>query len=56
MGNKPGYGQLYSIAENQGGYFAASQAKETGAAWDRRSTILMGGCFSPGCQPISFTH
>lgn len=46
MANIPDYDQLYSIAESQGGYFAASQARELGFAWDRLSKNVKGGRFS----------
>ncbi len=46
MSNKPDYDQLYSIAESQGGYFAASQARELGFAWDRLSKNVKSGRFS----------
>jgi len=46
MGNKPDYNQVYSIAESQGGYFAASQARELGFAWDRLSKNVKSGRFS----------
>lgn len=37
MDKKPNYDQLYNIAESQGGYFAASQARKIGFSWDRLS-------------------
>jgi predicted transcriptional regulator of viral defense system len=46
MTNKPDYDQLYSIAEGQGGYFAAPQARGLGFAWDRLSKNVKRGRFS----------
>jgi predicted transcriptional regulator of viral defense system len=46
MNNKPDYDQLYNIAESQGGYFAASQARKLGFAWDRLSKNAKNGRFA----------
>jgi len=45
MDNKPDYDQLYNVAEGQGGYFAASQARKLGFAWDRLSKNVKNGRF-----------
>ncbi len=45
MNNKPDYDQLYNVAEGQGGYFAASQARKLGFAWDRLSKNVKNGRF-----------
>ena len=46
MSKKPNCNQLYDIAENQGGYFSASQARECGFAWDRLSKNVKSGKFT----------
>jgi len=46
MDKKPNYDQLYNIAENQGGYFSASQAVECGFSWDRLSKNVKSGRFT----------
>jgi predicted transcriptional regulator of viral defense system len=46
MSKNPDYDQLYNIAENQGGYFTASQARELGFAWDRLSKNVKSGRFT----------
>jgi predicted transcriptional regulator of viral defense system len=46
MNNKPDYDQLYKVAESQGGYFAASQARKLGFAWDRLSKNVKNGRFA----------
>lgn len=46
MSKNPDYDQLYNIAENQGGYFTASQAREFGFAWDRLSKNVKSGRFT----------
>ncbi|MCD4802062.1 MAG: hypothetical protein K8R16_03875 [Anaerolineales bacterium] len=46
MNNKPDYDQLYNIAESQGGYFAASQARKLGFTWDRLSKNVKNGRFA----------
>lgn len=46
MKNKPDYNQLYNVAESQGGYFAASQARKLGFAWDRLSKNVKSGRFA----------
>jgi predicted transcriptional regulator of viral defense system len=46
MSRKPDYDQLYDIAENQGGFFKASQAKKLGFAWDRLSKNVKSGRFT----------
>jgi predicted transcriptional regulator of viral defense system len=43
MNKKPDYNELYNIAENQGGYFKASQARELGFSWDRLSKNVKSG-------------
>jgi len=43
--NKTNYNQLYAIAENQGGFFAASQARNHGFTWDRLSKNAKSGRF-----------
>jgi predicted transcriptional regulator of viral defense system len=45
MKRKPDYDQLYDIAENQGGYFTASQARGVGFSWDRLSKNVKSGRF-----------
>lgn len=46
MDTKPDYNQLYNIAEGQGGYFAASQARKLGFSWDRLSKNVGAGRFT----------
>jgi predicted transcriptional regulator of viral defense system len=46
MDTKPDYNQLYNIAEGQGGYFAASQARKLGFSWDRLSKNVGTGRFT----------
>lgn len=46
MSEKPIYNQIYDIAENQGGYFSASQARECGFSWDRLSKNAKSGKFT----------
>lgn len=46
MKTKPDYDQLYDIAENQGGFFKASQARELGFTWDRLSKNVKSGRFT----------
>lgn len=41
----PDYSLLYSIAENQAGYFTASQASEAGYSFERLSDLTSGGKF-----------
>ena len=43
--SKPNHNQLFSIAENQGGYFTSSQAGETGFSWERLSNSVKAGKF-----------
>jgi predicted transcriptional regulator of viral defense system len=38
MSHKPDYDGLYEIAENQAGYFTASQARQVGFSWERLSS------------------
>jgi predicted transcriptional regulator of viral defense system len=45
MSQKPDYNGLYEIAENQAGYFAASQAREVGFSWERLSSNTKNGRF-----------
>jgi predicted transcriptional regulator of viral defense system len=46
MVTNPDYNQLYNIAEGQGGYFAASQARKLGFSWDRLSKNVGTGRFT----------
>ena len=46
------YDQLYNIAENQGGYFTASQARELGFAWDRLSKNVKSGKFTRAAHGV----
>ncbi len=46
MENKPDFNRLYEIAENQAGYFTASQAQEVGFSWERLSYYATTGRFS----------
>ncbi len=41
--SKPDYDQLYTIAEDQGGYFSAAQAGEAGFSWERLSNTAKSG-------------
>ncbi len=45
MSQKPDYDGLYEIAENQAGYFTASQAREVGFSWERLSSNAKKGLF-----------
>jgi predicted transcriptional regulator of viral defense system len=45
MNIKPDYDSLYEIAENQAGYFTASQAREVGFSWERLSSNAKKGLF-----------
>jgi len=46
MGLKEKYNHLYEIAESQGGYFTAQQAKEVGFSWERLSSNADTGRFN----------
>ena len=52
MNKKPDYAQLYEIAENQGGYFSASQAREIGFSWERLSENTSTGRFSRAAHGV----
>lgn len=45
MNTKPNYNQLYEIAENQAGYFTATQAGKVGLSWERLSSNVKTGRF-----------
>jgi predicted transcriptional regulator of viral defense system len=45
MSQKPDYDGLYEIAENQAGYFTASQARDVGFSWERLSSNTKNGLF-----------
>jgi predicted transcriptional regulator of viral defense system len=45
MNQKPDYDGLYEIAENQAGYFTASQARQVGFSWERLSSNTNKGLF-----------
>ncbi len=45
MSRTPDYDGLYEIAENQAGYFTASQASEVGFSWERLSSNAKTGLF-----------
>jgi len=45
MTQKPDYDGLYEIAENQAGYFTASQARRVGFSWERLSSNTKTGLF-----------
>ena len=45
MIRSPDYDGLYEIAENQAGYFTASQAREVGFSWERLSSNAKTGLF-----------
>ncbi|MBC8462038.1 MAG: hypothetical protein H8D67_29055 [Deltaproteobacteria bacterium] len=45
MSQKPDYDSLYEIAENQAGYFTASQARDVGFSWERLSSNAKKGLF-----------
>jgi predicted transcriptional regulator of viral defense system len=45
MTKNPDYQKLYDIAENQAGYFTASQAEKTGYSWERLSDLSKVGRF-----------
>lgn len=45
MEQKHKYNHLYEIAESQGGYFTAQQAKEVGFSWERLSSNAGTGRF-----------
>jgi predicted transcriptional regulator of viral defense system len=45
MDQKPNYDKLYEIAENQAGYFSASQARDAGFSWERLSSNAKKGLF-----------
>jgi len=52
MLKRPDYNQLYIIAEDQGGYFAASQARDLGFSWDRLSKNVKSGKFSRAAHGV----
>lgn len=52
MREKPDYNQLYNIAEDQGGYFSSSQARECGFSWDRLSKNVKAGKFIRAAHSI----
>jgi predicted transcriptional regulator of viral defense system len=43
---QPDFNHLYQIAEDQAGYFTASQAQEAGFSWERLSYYVTTGRFS----------
>jgi predicted transcriptional regulator of viral defense system len=45
MSRAPDYDGLYEIAENQAGYFTASQARDVGFSWERLSSNAKKGLF-----------
>jgi predicted transcriptional regulator of viral defense system len=45
MYQKPDYDSLYQVAENQAGYFTASQARDVGFSWERLSSNTKKGLF-----------
>lgn len=45
MSTEPDYDRLYETAENQAGYFTASQAKDHGFTWERLSDNVKRGRF-----------
>jgi predicted transcriptional regulator of viral defense system len=45
MDNRPDFNHLYTIAENQAGYFTAQQAHEAGFSWERLSYYVTTGRF-----------
>jgi len=45
MNTKPDYDKLYELAESQGGYFAANQAKDIGFSYERLSNNVNSGRF-----------
>ncbi|MBI9049991.1 MAG: hypothetical protein JEZ00_11260 [Anaerolineaceae bacterium] len=48
----PDYDRLYDIAENQGGFFSASQARGLGFSWDRLSKNVKSGKFLRSNQGV----
>ncbi len=46
MRDQPNFNRLYEIAENQAGYFTASQAQGAGFSWERLSYYAATGRFS----------
>jgi predicted transcriptional regulator of viral defense system len=46
MNNQPNFDRLFEIAEDQAGYFTASQAQEAGFSWERLSYYVSTGRFS----------
>ena len=46
MVEQPDFNHLYQIAEDQAGYFTASQAQEAGFSWERLSYYVTTGRFS----------
>jgi predicted transcriptional regulator of viral defense system len=46
MDDQPNFNRLYEIAENQAGYFIATQAQEVGFAWERLSYYVSSSKFS----------
>ncbi|MFO7680874.1 MAG: type IV toxin-antitoxin system AbiEi family antitoxin domain-containing protein [Chloroflexota bacterium] len=45
MNTEPDYDRLYETAENQAGYFTASQARDHGFSWERLSENVKRGRF-----------
>ena len=45
MNTKPDYNRLYNIAEEQGGYFTAAQARGVDFSWERLSNNVKSGKF-----------
>ncbi|MEZ4593412.1 MAG: type IV toxin-antitoxin system AbiEi family antitoxin domain-containing protein [Chloroflexota bacterium] len=45
MSTEPNYDRLYETAENQAGYFTASQAQNCGFSWERLSDNVKRGRF-----------
>jgi predicted transcriptional regulator of viral defense system len=52
MRSKLSYDQLYKIAEDQGGYFGASQARDLGFSWDRLSKNVKSGKFTRAAHGV----
>jgi predicted transcriptional regulator of viral defense system len=52
MKSKPDHDQLYQIAEEQAGYFTASQAQEAGFSWERLSNSVKSGTFQRVAQGV----
>ncbi len=52
MSDGPDYNRLYSIAEDQAGYFTSQQAREAGYSWERLTNSVKSGKFQRVAQGL----